>query len=171
MSQPEESHSEQDTIAIPQVHAIRQDTGHARLGNMLRFKQLMLEDIAHEQNVQKHVDDFMNHAKDHLRLESVPKVQLINNKRMAQENASFGGYYPGEKVIRVNIAGRHPVDILRTLAHEMVHYRQDMNGDLDDVEMAGETGSTFENEANSEAGIMMRNYGRAKPSIYESYRE
>ena len=154
-----------------QVHAIRQDTGHARLGKMLRFKQLILEDIAHEQNVQQHVNDFMNHAKDHLKLESVPKVELINNKRMAQENASFGGYYPGEKVIRVNIAGRHPVDVLRTLAHEMVHYRQDMDGDLEDVEMAGETGSTFENEANSEAGVMMRNYGRAKPSIYESYKQ
>lgn len=138
---------------------------------MLRFKQLILEDMAHAQMVQQHVDDFMGHAKEHLRLQELPKVELVNNKRVAQENASFGGYYPGEKTIRVNIAGRHPVDILRTLAHEMVHYRQDMNGELDDVAMAGETGSTCENEANSEAGVMMRNYGRAKPSIYESYKQ
>lgn len=138
---------------------------------MLRFKQLILEDIAHEQMVQQHVNDFMGHAKEHLGLQELPRVELVNNKRVAQENASFGGYYPGEKTIRVNIAGRHPVDILRTLAHEMVHYRQDLDGQLDDVAMAGETGSTYENEANSEAGIMMRNYGRAKPSIYESYKQ
>ena len=137
---------------------------------MLSFKQLMLEDMAHEQMVQQHVNDFINHAKKHLGVDQLPNVELINNKKMAQENASFGGYYPGEKTIRVNIAGRHPVDVLRTLAHEMVHYRQDMNGDLENVEMAGETGSTFENEANSEAGIMMRNYGRTKPSIYENYK-
>jgi len=137
---------------------------------MLRFKQLIQEDMAHEQNVQHHVSNFMDHAKGHLKLETVPRVELINNKKMAQENTSFGGYYPGEKVIRVNIAGRHPADILRTLAHEMVHYRQDMNGDLENVEMAGETGSTFENEANSEAGVMIRNYGRTKPSIYENYK-
>ena len=137
---------------------------------MIRFKQMILEDMAHEQMVQKHVNDFMNHAKEHLGVDQLPNVELINNKKMAQENTSFGGYYPGEKVIRVNIAGRHPADILRTLAHEMVHYRQDINGDLENVEMAGETGSTFENEANSEAGIMMRNYGRTKPSIYENYK-
>lgn len=138
---------------------------------VMRFKQMILEDIAHEQNVQKHVDDFMSHAKNHLGVNELPKVELVNDKRVAQENASFGGYYPGEKTIRVNIAGRHPVDILRTLAHEMVHYRQDLDGELDDVAMAGETGSTCENEANSEAGIMMRNYGRAKPSIYEGYKQ
>lgn len=131
----------------------------------------MLEKIAHQQKVQSHVDDFLGHAKEHLGLNQLPKVELVNNKMVAQENASFGGYYPGEKTIRVNIAGRHPVDVLRTLAHELVHYRQDLNGQLDDVEMAGETGSTYENEANSEAGIMMRNYGRAKPSIYESYKK
>ncbi len=138
---------------------------------MLRFKQMILEDIAYEQVVQGHVNDFINHAKDHLGLKELPKVELVNDKKAAQENASFGGYYPGEKTIRVNIAGRHPVDILRTLAHEMVHYRQDLDGQLEDVAMAGETGSTFENEANSEAGIMMRNYGRSKPSIYESYKQ
>ena len=137
---------------------------------MLSFKQLMLEDMAHEQMVQQHVNDFINHAKKHLGVDQLPNVELINNKKMAQENTSFGGYYPGEKVIRVNIAGRHPADILRTLAHEMVHYRQDINGDLENVEMAGETGSTFENEANSEAGVMIRNYGRTKPSIYENYK-
>ena len=137
---------------------------------MLSFKQLIQEDMAHEQMVQQHVNDFMNHAKEHLGVDQLPNVELINNKKMAQENTSFGGYYPGEKVIRVNIAGRHPADILRTLAHEMVHYRQDINGDLENVEMAGETGSTFENEANSEAGVMIRNYGRTKPSIYENYK-
>ena len=136
-----------------------------------RFKQLIQEDMAHEQMVQQHVNYFMNHAKEHLGVDQLPNVELINNKKVAMENASFGGYYPGEKTIRVNIAGRHPVDVLRTLAHEMVHYRQDLNGDLENVEMAGETGSTYENEANSEAGIMIRDYGRARPSIYESYRE
>lgn len=138
---------------------------------MIRFKQMILEDIAHEQIVQQHVSDFMNHAKDHLGIKELPKVHLINDRKMAQDNASFGGYYPAEKKITVNIAGRHPVDVLRTLAHELVHYRQDLNGQLEDVAMAGETGSTYENEANSEAGIMMRNYGRSKPSIYESFKQ
>ena len=103
---------------------------------MLSFKQLIQEDMAHEQMVQQHVNDFMNHAKEHLGVDQLPNVELVNNKKVAMENASFGGYYPGERTIRVNIAGRHPVDVLRTLAHEMVHYKQDLNGQLNDVAVA-----------------------------------
>lgn len=138
---------------------------------MLRFKRMLLEDMQHEQMVQSHVDDFVNHARQHLELENLPTIQLINDRKAAMENRSFGGYYPSEKTITVNIAGRHPVDVLRTLAHELVHYRQDLQGKLEDVAVAGETGSVFENEANSEAGIMMRNYGRSKPAIYEGYKQ
>ena len=59
---------------------------------VVRFKQMILEDMAREQNVQKHVDNFMDHAKDHLGLQELPKVELVNDKRVAQENASFGAY-------------------------------------------------------------------------------
>lgn len=135
---------------------------------MLRFKQMILEDMQHEQMVQAHVDDFVNHARQHLELEDLPAVELVNSKQQAYDNTSFGGYYPDLKMIKLNIAGRHPVDVLRTLAHELVHYKQDMAGKLTDIAMAGETGSTFENEANAEAGIMIRNYGRRNPKIYES---
>lgn len=136
---------------------------------IIRFKQLIQQDLTHEQLVQHHVENFMEYAKQHLDLKQLPKVELVNNKKIAHENTSFGSYYPSEKTIKVNIAGRHPADILRTLAHEMVHHKQNLEGKLDDIAMAGETGSTCENEANSEAGIILRNYGRAKPSIYENY--
>lgn len=138
---------------------------------MLRFKQMIREDIDHEQMVHQHVNDFMRYAQDYLALNKVPRVELVNNRQAAKDNTSFGGYYPGEKKIQVNIADRHPVDVLRTLAHELVHHRQDIDGKLKDVAMAGETGSNCENEANSEAGVMMRNYGRSKPSIYENYKQ
>ena len=78
---------------------------------------------------------------------------------------SFLLYQPAD----LNVGGRHLADCLRTLAHELVHHKQDVDGRFDGVEMAGETGSTFENEANSEAGIMLRNYGRANPCIYEEF--
>lgn len=119
-----------------------------------------------EHDVHNHIDDFVNYACGHLGLENPPKIELINDKKHAQDNASFGGYHPGEKFIRVNIAGRHPADVLRTLGHELVHHKQDLDGKLHDG--AGETGSDCENEANSEAGVLLRNYGRANPHLYES---
>ena len=78
---------------------------------------------------------------------------------------SFGGYIPSKKEIYIVIANRNLADILRTLAHELVHWKQDLEGRLN--ENSGQTGSDEENEANSIAGIVLRNYGKKNPIIYE----
>jgi t-SNARE complex subunit (syntaxin) len=114
------------------------------------------------------INDFVSFACKHLDLEQPPEINYVNDKTHAFENRSFGSYHIGKNTINVNVAERHVADIIRTLAHEMVHYKQDVDGRLDGIEYAGETGSTFENEANSEAGVMLRNYGRSNPHIYEA---
>lgn len=114
------------------------------------------------------INNFVSFACEHLGLELPPEIHYVDDKSHAFENRSFGSYHIGQNKINVNIAERHVADIIRTLAHEMVHYKQDIDGRLDGIQTAGETGSAFENEANSEAGIMLRNYGRSNPQIYES---
>jgi Zn-dependent peptidase ImmA (M78 family) len=54
-------------------------------------------------------------------------------------------------------------DILRTLAHELVHHMQNLKGD----ELNGDDGSEIENEANAQAGVIMRKFGRENPEIFE----
>ena len=93
-------------------------------------------------------------------------IHLIHDKKEAQKQKSFGGYHPESKAIYVNTAGRHPVDVMRTLAHELSHHKQDLEKRLK-VD-SGKTGSDIENEANAKAGIIMRNYGKANPNIFES---
>jgi hypothetical protein len=56
--------------------------------------------------------------------------------------------------IKIQVAKRHPLDIYRSLAHELVHYAQKCNGQ----ELNGEDGSECENEANAKAGILLRKY-------------
>jgi hypothetical protein len=56
-------------------------------------------------------------------------------------------------------------DILRTIAHEMVHHMQNQDGRLEPT--SGEDGSPEENEAHSLAGVIMRQFGRNNPQIYE----
>ena len=119
-----------------------------------------------ESKVHSHYDHFVDFACEHLGIKDKPEINLVNSKKHAQEHKSFGGYYPGLKKINVNIAGRHPADVYRTLAHELVHHKQNIDERL--VDGAGDTGSDIENEANAQAAIIMRNYGKAVPSIYES---
>lgn len=127
---------------------------------MKKFRQYL-----QEQEIQNRVSDFMGYCKEHLGVNELPRLVMIDNREKARENASFGGYSPAEKTIYLNIAGRHLADVLRTLAHEIVHHKQNEEGIL--TADAGETGSEFENEANSKAGVIMRNYGRSNPAIYE----
>ncbi len=92
-----------------------------------------------------------------------PKINIINSPTYSQEYKSFGGYIPSEEKILVVVHNRNMADILRTLAHELVHHHQKLNGD----ELNGEDGSDTENEANARAGVIMRKFGRENPEIFE----
>ena len=111
------------------------------------------------------VKEFMRHVVKELKLDSLPKIKLSSDSQEAITNKSWGGYMPGEQSIRIVTAKRHPADVFRTLAHELVHYKQDITGRLNPGD--GKTGSDIENEANSRAAIIMRNFAQAKPSLFE----
>ena len=128
---------------------------------MKTFKQYLSES-----KLEKHADHFVDYCCDELGIKNKPEIKFVNSKIEAKMNTSFGGYYPGEKKIKVNTAGRHVVDVFRTLAHELVHHKQNEDERLDAD--SGKTGSEIENEANSKAGILLRNYGKAKPELFES---
>jgi hypothetical protein len=57
------------------------------------------------------------------------------------------------------------MDVCRTLAHELVHFKQDIGGQLEG-ENPGATGSPQENEANAEAAVIMRNWGKRFPRLF-----
>jgi len=105
---------------------------------------------------------FVEYACNELSI-SEPKINIINSPTYSQENHSFGGYIPSEEKILVVVHNRNMADILRTLAHELVHHHQKLNGD----ELNGEDGSETENEANAKAGVIMRKFGRENPQIFE----
>lgn len=93
-----------------------------------------------------------------------PKISIINSPIYSQKHKSFGGYIPSEQEIKVVVHNRNMADILRTLAHELVHHMQNLNGE----ELNGEDGSDIENEANAMAGVIMREFGRENSKIFES---
>lgn len=108
--------------------------------------------------------DFIRFAAEHLGLESLPKFEFKFDTERAVKHSSFGGY--GGKHINITVVNRHIMDVCRTLAHELVHYRQDLNGDLDKMDDPGADGSPIENEANAQAAVVMRKWGKLHPELF-----
>lgn len=102
--------------------------------------------------------DFLPFVMDALNLDKLPKIN-IRHKIEYSGQPSFG-CFKGDS-IDLSIDDRHPIDVCRTLAHELVHFKQGLNNKLNDE--SGETGSQEENEANSIAGIVMRNFNKKFP--------
>lgn len=107
---------------------------------------------------------FVEFAARHLELNSLPKFNFVFDSDRSVHNKSFGGY--GNKDINITVKNRHIMDVCRTLAHELVHYRQDLNGDLDKMEDPGADGSPIENEANAMAAVIMRKWGKQHPNLF-----
>lgn len=114
------------------------------------------------------IGEFIKFAKERLELKSYPnKIKLIKDENFPKQVKSFGGYDPQTDEIFVYAGNnRNIVDVVRTLAHELVHLKQRQEGRIGGPE-EGATGSDIENEANAAAGILLRDFGRRNQYIYE----
>jgi hypothetical protein len=111
------------------------------------------------------VQKFMEFVIDHLDIKGEVNL-ILTNKKDDIRTTAFYDYTKG--LIKIYIKNRAIVDILRSLAHEMVHHKQMQRGDLKNNPNAGNDGSPEENEANAKAGELIRIFGRQNPEIYES---
>jgi predicted nucleotidyltransferase len=107
-------------------------------------------------------EKFMAYACNELQIQNPPTFEV--RYEYGEDQPSFGAYVPSKHHISVNPSNRNIVDVLRTLAHELVHAKQNEMGILQPD--SGETGSEHENDANAIAGILMRDYGKQNPNIY-----
>jgi hypothetical protein len=106
--------------------------------------------------------DFLPFANDYLKLEKLPAMHLVKEVETSGDQPTFGCLDLNEYSITLQAVNRHTVDILRTLAHELVHCRQYLDDNINNE--SGETGSEQENEANSEAGVILRNFSKQFPA-------
>lgn len=110
--------------------------------------------------------EFIRFAAEDLELKKLPKFDFKFDTQRSLEHKSFGGYAPSEKHITITVVNRHVMDVCRTLAHELVHFKQDLDNQLEDDD-AGATGSPQENEANARAAVIMRNWGKKHPELFD----
>ena len=108
---------------------------------------------------------FIGFCKKELEIQSLPKISLTKDRSFVENYRSFGEYNPTRMSVRVFALNRNLADVCRSLAHELVHHRQQELGLIYDT--AGNTGTEIENDANAIAGILMREYGKLNLSVYD----
>ncbi len=70
-------------------------------------------------------------AKDRLKFKHPPRLFLRSDLENGNNSLGKTAFYnPGEKSITLYTTNRHPKDILRSFAHELVHHCQNERGDL-----------------------------------------
>ena len=112
------------------------------------------------------IGEFVKYAIKNLGIQNPPRnLSLSYDTNKAKEMRSFGYFSPNDNKIWVYCANRNMADILRTLAHELVHRKQDEDGRINYE--SGKTGSEIENEANAMAGVLLRDFGKQHEEIYQ----
>lgn len=112
------------------------------------------------------IGEFIKFAIKNLGIQNPPRsLALSYDNAKAKEMRSFGYFDPNSNKIWVYCKNRNMGDILRTLAHELVHRKQDEDGRISYE--SGKTGSDIENEANAKAGILLRDFGKQHEEIYQ----
>jgi len=132
-----------------------------------RIKHILKENLDKEANDSRidSLKDFVKVCQRHLKLTDLPKIDLTNDK---SKTTTYAHNDIANDEIVVYMGNRSLGDVMRSLAHELVHYEQKQNGKLKHDGSDGVTGSPIENEANAVAGVIMREYGQNNPHIFES---
>ncbi len=132
-----------------------------------RIKNILKENLNKEYSNSRvnSLSDFSKWCQDYLGLVDLPKISLTSDKSKTTTYAHND--IVNDEVV-VYMGNRSLGDIMRSLAHELIHYQQKQNGKLQFDGTDGVTGSDIENEANSVAGVIMREYGQDNPHIFES---
>jgi len=106
------------------------------------------------------VKKFIHFAAKKLGLSSLPKINLVgSSENSKQAFGHFLGTRQGTS-ISVRITDRHPIDVMRTIAHELIHYKQKISGVRSSEKMK-------EDEANALAGRIMREYDTSNPKVFK----
>lgn len=118
------------------------------------------------------LDDFINFAKKDLNIKYDVDIEFRDDKGEKQEIKTTAVYQYSDKDpesdvadIKVHAGERYLNDIMRSVAHELVHHQQNENGKLKGK--ISNVGGPIEDEANSVAGELIKKYGELHPEIYD----
>ena len=112
------------------------------------------------------IKQFIPFAQKHIGFKNPPRLFLRNDLENAKNPFGKTAFYdPDEKAVTLYITGRHPKDILRSLGHELVHHKQNCEGQFSDSDDMGEGYAQrdphlrqMEMEANRDGSMCLRDF-------------
>ena len=107
---------------------------------------------------------FVKFVKNQLELDTVPVISIQNHRENIKTTANYD-YTKDEKIIKVCSKGRALVDVMRSIAHEMVHHKQFEQGRL--KVQPPDIGGEIEDEANAKAGQYIKMFAKEDQTIYD----
>lgn len=84
------------------------------------------------EQLKKHLAELTQYMREQgIQADPAPRVILKKNAQLTEETLCPTGHYePETKTIVLYVGNRHPKDILRSYAHELIHHDQNMAGKL-----------------------------------------
>lgn len=84
------------------------------------------------ENLKKHIAELTQYMSENgVCVDPMPRVIFKKDRELSEQMLCPTGHYePETKTIALYILNRHPKDILRSYAHELIHHDQNMNGML-----------------------------------------
>jgi len=115
--------------------------------------------------VSDEVEKFKDWAVQKLKIKNPPKIELSYDTEEAQQGHHTGRHVEGSDSVWVYAANRNLVDILRTVFHELVHWRQTELGMIEHGDSY--PGSAIEAMADMLAGKYIKIYGKNNRQIFQ----
>ena len=85
------------------------------------------------EEIQPMAEDLISHCQNKLGFEKQPGLFFADDEENGSKSLGKTAYYdPSNQDVVVFITNRHTKDILRSIAHELVHHMQNLRGDFDD---------------------------------------
>ena len=100
-----------------------------------------------------HLNLFIKFASKELGLKTLPQITFVGN---SEDKRDAFGHSVGNKIV-VRITERHPIDVMRTIAHELIHYKQNVQ----------KKNIGNEDQANLMAGRIMRKFDIKYPHVFK----
>ena len=110
------------------------------------------------------LDTFVKFVKKELDLDTCPTISIQNHRKDLKTTANYD-YTKENKVIKVCSKNRALVDVMRSIAHELVHHKQFEDGRLKTP--PPDIGGEIEDEANAKAGQFIKLFAKLDQTIYD----
>jgi hypothetical protein len=133
--------------------------------NVVKHKLIIKSSVDNiDENKKKLVMEFIIYCCKELNIDKTCTVYLTGER--GGPITTTASYNPNNDEIWIYTKNRNMLaDPLRSLAHEIRHFRQNIDGEIDDT--SGEDGSQQENEAHEFSGLMIRKFGKKRPEIFK----